>query len=109
MDVNDGLNETSDPQQQFSIRSSMDLPRDVELDAGLRWVDTLHNNNGSTAGTVPSYFELDVRIGWHVTKNLEVSIVGQNLLHDHHAEYGFPGPTQEEIKRSVYGKVAWQF
>jgi len=64
---------------------------------------------GTTLGTVPSYFELDVRIGWHVTKNLEISIVGQNLLHDQHAEYGFPSPTREEIQRSVYGKVAWQF
>jgi len=108
-DINNGLNETSDPQQQFSIRSSMNLPKNVELDAGLRWVDTLHNNSGATQGTVPSYFELDVHIGWHVTKNLEISLVGQNLLHDQHAEYGFPSPTREEIQRSVYGKVAWQF
>jgi iron complex outermembrane receptor protein len=109
IDINDALNETSDPQQQFSIRSSMDLPENADLDADLRWVDTLHNNIGTTVGTVPSYFELDVRIGWHATKNLEFSIVGQNLLHDQHAEYGFPSPTREEIARSVYGKVSWQF
>jgi iron complex outermembrane recepter protein len=110
IDINHGLNETSDPQQQFSIRSSMDLPENIDLDADLRWVDTLHNNNGATVGTVPSYFELGIRIGWHPTKNLEFSIVGQNLLHDQHAEYGFPGATTtEEIERSVYGKVAWRF
>ena len=45
VDINNALNETADPQQQFSLRSSMDLPQHVELDAGLRWVDTLHNNN----------------------------------------------------------------
>ncbi len=55
VDFSNGLNETADPQQQFSLRSSMDLPHDVELDAGLRWVDTLHNNNGPNPGTVPSY------------------------------------------------------
>jgi iron complex outermembrane receptor protein len=109
-DFSNGLNETADPQQQFSIRSSMDLPENVDLDAALRWVDTLHNNNGPNPGTVPSYFELDLRIGWHPTKNLEFSIVGQNLLHDQHAEYGFPGSaTTEDIVRSVYGKVSWQF
>ena len=108
-DINNGLNETADPQQQFSIRSSMDLPQNVELDAGLRWVDTLHNNSGATPGTVPSYFELDVRLGWHPTKRLELSIVGQNLLHNHHPEYGFPSSTREEIERSVYGKATWQF
>jgi iron complex outermembrane receptor protein len=58
---------------------------------------------------VPSYFELDVRVAWRPVKNLELSVVGQNLLHDHHPEYGFPSPTREEIGRSVYGKMSWQF
>ena len=113
VDSNGGLNETADPQNQFSLRSSMDLGHNVQLDTGLRWVDELHNNNGSNggavAGTVPSYFELDARLAWQVTPNLEVSLVGQNLLHDHHPEYGFPSPGREEIGRSVYGKVAWRF
>jgi iron complex outermembrane receptor protein len=108
-DINDGHNETADPQQQFSVRSSMDLPRHTELDAGLRWVDALHINSGATLGTVPSYFEMDVRLAWHATKRLELSLVGQNLLHDQHPEYGFPSPTREEIERNIYGKVAWQF
>jgi len=108
-DFNDALNETADPQQQFQVRSSMDLGRNVDLDADLRWVDTLHNNNGPTPGTVPSYFELGTRIGWRISKNVELSIVGQNLLHDHHTEYGFPNSSREEIVRSVYGKVACRF
>jgi iron complex outermembrane receptor protein len=108
-DINNALNETADPEQQFSIRSSMDLPKNISFDTTLRWVDELHNNNGAVVGTVPSYFELDARLAWRPVKNLELSIVGQNLLHDHHPEYGFPSPTREEISRSVYGKVSWQF
>ena len=108
-DINDAMNETSDPQHQFQIRSSMDLPAHLQFDTALRWVDMLRVNNGPVEGTVPSYFELDARLAWQVTKRLELSIVGQNLLHDYHAEYGFPGPAREEIARSVYGKVAWQF
>jgi len=108
-DINNALNETADPQQQFSIRSSMDLPKNVSFDTTLRWVDELHNNNGATVGIVPSYFELDARIAWRPVKNLELSLVGQNLLHDRHPEYGFPGPAREEIVRSVYGKISWQF
>jgi iron complex outermembrane receptor protein len=109
MDVNDALNETADPQQQFSLRSSMDLPKNIYLDAGLRWVDRLQNNNGTTVGTVPSYFELDARLAWRPIKSVELSVVGQNLLHGHHPEYGFPDSTREEITRSVYGKISWQF
>jgi iron complex outermembrane receptor protein len=104
-DLNNALNETADPKNQFSLRSSMDLPGNTEFDTALRYVDTLFINNGATLGTVPSYFELDARLGWHATKHLEFSIVGQNLLHNHHPEYGFPGATRVEIGRSVYGKA----
>jgi iron complex outermembrane receptor protein len=109
IDINDAHNETADPKWQFSFRSSMDLPHQVDLDLGLRWVDTLLINNGPTVGTVPSYFELDARLAWHPTKQLELSIVGQNLLHSEHAEYGFPSPTQEEIARNIFGKIRWTF
>ena len=91
----------------------MDLPRNVQLDAAVRWVDALLINNGPTggpvAGIVPAYFEFDTRIAWHATKKLELSIVGQNLLHDHHPEYGYPSPSREEIERTVFGKVSWGY
>jgi hypothetical protein len=81
----------------------------MELAAGLRWVDTLHTNSGPTPGTVPSYFELESRFAWHATDRLELSLVGQNLLHDHHPEYGFPDPTRPQIERSGYGKFTWRY
>lgn len=109
VDFSNALNETADPKNQFALRSSVDLPQNVEFDAGLRWVDTLHNNNGPTPGTVPSYFELDLRIAWHPAPQMEVSLVGQNLLHDHHPEYGFPGSTREEVGRNLYAKIAWRY
>jgi iron complex outermembrane receptor protein len=108
-DLNNALNETADPQHQVFVRSSMDLPWHLAWDIGLRWIDTVHNNNGGTAGTLPSYFELDSRLAWQPTSQLEVSIVGENLLHDQHAEFGFAGPSQEQIERSVYAKVSWRF
>ena len=108
-DFNNALNETSDPENQFSLRSTMDLPANVQFETGLRWVDTLTVNNGPVTGTVPSYFELNARLGWRATKNIEFSIVGDNLLHDHHPEYGFPSPAREEISRSVYAEVAFRW
>jgi iron complex outermembrane receptor protein len=108
-DITAGLNETADPKHQFFLRSSMDLPGNVEFNTALRLIDTVHNNNGSTVGTIPSYAELDARLAWHATKHLELSVVGQNLLHQRHPESGFPGPSQESIVRSVYGKIALQY
>jgi iron complex outermembrane recepter protein len=103
------LNETADPQHQVALRSSLNLPHRLELDAGLRWVDTLHTNDGATPGTVPSYFELNAHLAWHASDRLEFSLTGDNLLHNRHPEFGFPDPSRVEIERSVFGKVAWRY
>jgi iron complex outermembrane receptor protein len=108
-DFNQTLNETSDPGQHLTLRSSVDFPGSVEFDAGLRWIDARPVHSGPTPGSLPGYVELDVRLGCHPRSNLELSLVGQNLLHDHHPEYGFPGPARGEIQRSVYGKAVWRF
>jgi len=109
IDINDALNETADPQHQFSLRSSLNLPRHTEFDTALRWVDTLHTNNGPVVGTVPSYFDLDTHLAWHASDRLEFALVGQNLLHNRHPEYGFPSPTRVEIERTAYGKFTWRY
>ncbi|MEO6034648.1 MAG: TonB-dependent receptor, partial [Verrucomicrobiota bacterium] len=109
VDVGKAIAETSGLEQQFSIRSSMELPGRVELDAGLRWVDRLTFISAGNVGYVPSYFGLDVRVGWHATRNLEFSLVGQNLLYDHRAQFAYPNLNQHQIERSVYGKVTWSF
>ncbi len=108
-DLNNALNETSDPQQQVSVRSSVSLIGHVDFDTTLRWVDRLITNNGSTAGTVPSYFGLDARLAWHGAHGVELSLVGQNLLQPRHVEYGFPAPLREQIDRSLYAKIAWRY
>jgi iron complex outermembrane receptor protein len=107
VDINDAHNETADPKNQFSLRSSLALPQQVHFDTSLRWVDTLLINSGPTLGTVPSYAELDARLAWQATRQFELSVTGQNLLHDHHPEYGFPDSSRVEISRSVYAKVTW--
>jgi len=89
--------EGSSPQNQVSLTSFIDLPGNLNLDGIFRYVDNLPGQN------VGRYFNLDLRLGWHATKNVELSLVGQNLLQGHHAEWG--GGT--EIQRGVYTKVTW--
>ena len=112
-DATGATNETADPQQQVALRSSMDLPRGITFDARLRWVDTVWINNGPTGGAivgiVPSYFGLDSRLAWQVSRKLELSVTGQNLLHDGHPEYGFPSPAREQIVRSVFARITWGY
>jgi iron complex outermembrane receptor protein len=92
----------NDPDYHWSLRSSFNLPHDVELDLRLWRVGSLPQP------VVPSYTELDLRLAWHVNASVEVSLVGRNLLHDSHPEYGDPMP-RSEIERNVFGQVRWRF
>jgi iron complex outermembrane receptor protein len=100
------------PQQQFSMRSLMDLPHQIQLDAALRYVDrlTITPVTSSTVLHVPQYFSLDLRLGWKPTKNVELSIVGQDLLQGEHLEFAPTLQSQTtEVGRSIYGKITWTF
>ena len=101
-DTTSGATESSDPNRQFFLRSSLNLPGNLEFDLGYRYVAHIANQR------VPEYSELDARLAWQPFPNLEISIVGQNLLHDHHPESGTPA-SRREIERAVYGKVVWRF
>lgn len=108
-DLNNALNETADPKHQVFLRSSMELGRGFEMDMGVRWIDELPTNNAGSVVFVPSYAEMYLRLGWHPSDSLELSLVGQNLLHDHHQEFGVPSPTQEEVGRNVFAKMQWRY
>jgi hypothetical protein len=41
--------------------------------------------------------------------NLSLSIVGQNLLHEKHAEAGLPGVNQVQLRRSVFARITWRY
>jgi iron complex outermembrane receptor protein len=111
VDTTGALGETADPKGQVFLRSSMDLPRAMTFDAALRWVDAFHIDNGPNGGpavgVVPAYWQLDTRIAWQATRNLTLSLVGQNLLREYHVEYGYPSSTREQIARSVFARVTW--
>jgi len=94
--------EAADPDRWLSLRSSLNLPAHLKLDADGRYV------GGIADEQVPAYAELDLRLAWQPTARLEMSIVGQNLLHPEHVEFGTL-PSRNEIPRSVYGRVEWQF
>jgi len=93
---------SSDPDRQLSLRSSLDLPAQLKLDADARYVGAINNQQ------VAAYGELDLRVAWQPAAALELSLVGQNLLHRRHVEFGAPA-SRHEIERGVYGRVEWHF
>ena len=94
-DVGGGATEANDPDHVFGLRSSVDLPYRIELDALLRSVAALPNP------VVPSYTELNLRAGWWATPRTEIWFAGQDLLNNRHPEFGPALPTRVEFERSV--------
>lgn len=97
--------EGESPRNQLSIRNLMDLSPTVTLDTWLRYVDSL-----PTYG-FDHYITLDARLGWQPNSELELALVGKNLLNDNHTEFGtqFINIVPSELERSIYAKATWSF
>jgi iron complex outermembrane receptor protein len=94
--------ELNAPTHQIVLRSSYDFTRHLSLDTQLRYVDSLQ--------TVAAYLTADVRLSWRPTADLELSLVGQNLLDDRHPEQAsLIGSPTSEVPRGFYGKISWRF
>lgn len=97
--------EGGSPSHQVQILSRLDLPNRFELDASLYYVGKLADLG------VPAYTRLDVRLGWRPRKDMELSLMGQNLTDKRHAEFPLDssGIRGGEVPRSVYGKITLRF
>lgn len=91
----------SSPQHQAAIQTDFDLGKTVQLDLGYRYVSSLPGQ------LVSGYSTGNVRLGWRFAPQLELALVGENLLQPYHFEFGGdPGPLVG-IKRSGYAKITW--
>lgn len=102
----------TDPVHQLSFRGAFDITSTVNFDAWVRYVDSIAGLNTlfSPERKVDSYVALDLRLAWKPVRNLELSVVGQNLNNASHLEYieeVFASPKQ--LERSIYGKILWRF
>jgi len=93
------------PQFQVNLRSYFDLPSGWELDTAINYVDELPDLG------IEDYVRLDLRLGWHASQQVELSVVGQNLLESNHQEFDAAagGIQPALVPRSVYGKVTLRF
>ncbi|MCI0684852.1 MAG: TonB-dependent receptor [Gemmataceae bacterium] len=100
--------ETVSPHNQVYVQSSFDLGCRTDLDIIGRYVENLP---GFTP-EVRSYLTMDVRLAWRPRPNLEIAVVGQNLLDSRHLEHGTSQiltNTLVEIPRGVYGMITWRW
>jgi iron complex outermembrane recepter protein len=102
-DPTGGSFEANDPSHLASLRSYVDLPRGFAFDAFLRLAGE------RPTPRVPAYGELNVRVGWTARPGWELSVVGQNLLHERHQELASISAPTYSFRRSVFARSIWRF
>jgi len=101
--ISEGANLTT-PRNLVQLRSYLDLPKSMELDTVLIYVDCVPLYD------IPSYWRLDLRLGWGLHNNRELSLGGTNLLSTHHREFGAKmSEVPTEVERSLYLNLSQQF
>ena len=94
--------EQNAPKHQVVLRSAYDFTPRASLDAQLRYVD--HSLG------VAAYLTADVRLAYRPTADVELSLVGQNLLDNRHPEQASTiGLPTFEVPRGFYGRITWRF
>jgi iron complex outermembrane receptor protein len=92
------------PNNQFALRSLINLPMNFELDTQVFWVGKVQSQG------ISSYTRFDARLGWRPIEELELSVVGQNLTDRRHGEFGTGVLSlNSAVPRSVYGKVTFRW
>ena len=109
-DSNDTASESyeeASPENQFNIWSDWHINQEWQFGTGIRYMDDI-NAPGTGAD---SYTELDARLGWKISKAVELSIIGKNLLDSHHTEFKpdfiYTQPT--DVERSFMANLKWHF
>jgi len=95
----------NDPDHQWLLRSSFNMSTGHELDVIMRRVGSVPLQ--APAPPVPAYTAVDMRWGWKLRRDLELSLTLQNLFDDAHPEFN-AAPGRSEFERSAFLKLLWR-
>ena len=95
----------TNPVHQAQLRSHLELLHGLSWDAAAYFVDRL------PAPLIASHTRVDTQLSWRIAESANLSLVGQDLLSDHHVEFNDPlqSVNSSQIKRSAYAKFTWRF
>jgi len=97
--------EGSTPDHQAQLRSSVNLPKNLQWNVSVYFVNRLQ------ALAVPSYTRVDTGLTWRAGERISISAVGQNLFSNRHMEFSGPDSSEQPglMRRSAYAKISWSF
>lgn len=93
----------SDPRHLVKLHSRHDLGSGIEFDAGV-----YHGSRLAALG-VAAYTRLDLRLGWRLRPDLDLDLIGRNLLDRRHVEYLGQDVLASEVPRSLLARLKLRF
>jgi iron complex outermembrane receptor protein len=91
----------NDPRNRGQFGLGWDITTNMELDLQVRHVGSL------PSPAVPAYTAVDLRWGWRVRPELELSLAIRNLTDSRHVEWGAPA-ARAELPRTLLVKAVWR-
>ena len=102
--------EMTSPSQQAGLRSYVNLPRRLELNSAVYYVDSTRPPLGLGTTPVGAYVRVDTGVTWRPRDSLELGLWGQNLLDRRHSESTSFNTTQiNEVPRTFLARASWHF
>ena len=95
--------ESNSPTHMLTIQSLYDFNKHLQFDTTLRAVSNLENPY------ITGYIELDLRIGWNVSKNWQLELIGHNLLDNQHPEFSGSDTQALEVRRSFFARATFRY
>lgn len=91
----------NDPQRWITLRSTMEITPKHEFDITARYVGALPSPR------VAAYTAVDARLGWQARKDMQLSLLVQNLFDPAHPEWG-TAANPVEYPRSLFVEAIWR-
>ena len=91
----------NDPEGQWMLRSLLNVTDRHDFDVMARRIGSLPDP------AVPAYTAVDARLGWRASREIDVSLILQNIFEDRHAEFG-AAPGRSEFGRGAFLRLQWR-
>jgi iron complex outermembrane receptor protein len=99
----------SSPQHMFQLHSLHNLGHNLELDANLYYTSALELMRSRGLVRIKNYTGLDLRLGWRARPDLEINLIGRNLLARRHSEFEAEDMQGSEVPRSLLLQAKWAY
>ncbi len=97
------LDAEGEPNHVLSARAYINLPQNLEFDI------LYYFTSNNSIRNIPEYHRLDLRLGWKPIKELELSLMGQNIADEKHFELNELLERATQTERSYYFKATVNF